>query len=49
MAATVVWRPPGALMGVILVVVAGSMIGPPGMLLAALWLVTGLLTLSPVR
>jgi hypothetical protein len=43
-AATVAWRLPGALMGVILFVVAGSMFGPPGVLLAAIWLVTGLLT-----
>jgi hypothetical protein len=31
-------------MGVILFVVAGSMFGSPGVLLAAIWLVTGLLT-----
>ena len=37
-AATVAWRLPGALMGVVLVVVAGSMLGPPGFLLAVLWL-----------
>jgi hypothetical protein len=43
-AATVAWRLPGALMGVILFVVAGSVFGPPGVLLAAIWLVTGLLT-----
>ncbi len=44
-AATVAWRLPGALMGVILVVVAGSMLGPPGLLLALVWLVAALLTL----
>ena len=44
-AATVAWRLPGALMGVVLVVVAGSMLGPPGFLLAVLWLVAGLVTL----
>lgn len=45
-ATTVAWRLPGALMGVVLVVVAGSMLGPPGFLLAVLWLVAGLVTLS---
>jgi len=44
-AATVAWRLPGALMGVVLVVVAGSLLGPPGFLLAVLWLVAGLVTL----
>jgi len=45
-AATVAWRLPGALMGVILVAAAGSMLGPPGLLLALVWLAGGLLTLS---
>ena len=43
-AGTVAWRLPGALMGAILGVAAGSMLGPPGLLLALMWLVTGMLT-----
>ena len=39
-------RLPGALMGAVLVVVVGSMLGRPGFLLAVVWLVTGLVTLS---
>jgi len=46
-AATLAWRLPGALMGVILVVVAGSLLGPPGLLLALIWLADALLTLPP--
>lgn len=45
-AATVAWRLPGALMGAVLVVVVGSMLGPPGFLLAVVWLVAGLVTLT---
>lgn len=47
-AATVAWRLPGALMGVILFVVAGSMLGPPGLVLALVWLVAGLVTLTRI-
>lgn len=47
-AATVAWRLPGALLGVVLLVVAGSMLGPPGLLLAMLWLAAGLATVSRV-
>ena len=43
-AATAAWRSPGALVGAILCVAAGSMLGPAGLLLAAVWLVVGLLT-----
>src|SRR4051812_21616574 len=43
-AATVAWRLPGALMGIILFVAAGSMLGPPGLLLAMVWLTAGLLS-----
>ncbi len=45
-AATVAWRLPGALMGVALFMVAGSMLGPPGLLLAVAWLFAGLLTVT---
>src|SRR4051794_25607250 len=41
---TVLWRLPGALLGAILFVAAGSLLGPPGLLLALLWLLTGALT-----
>ena len=43
-AGTVLWRLPGALLGAILFVAAGSMLGPPGLLLALIWLLTGALT-----
>ena len=43
-AGTVLWRLPGALLGAVLFVAAGSMLGPPGLLLALIWLLTGALT-----
>lgn len=43
-AGTVLWRLPGALLGAILFVAAGSMLGPPGLMLALIWLLSGALT-----
>jgi hypothetical protein len=42
--ATVAGRLPGALLGAVLFVAAGSMLGPVGFLVALVWLVAGALT-----